>query len=104
MSNISAQNRWWGVTAGAICFVILYGPLADVLIRYYRWKGIEPIRDLVIGLLICYCPDISINILWLQRFQKGFAININSLFDSCGSFGCGILYLQFVHTPIQLDF
>ena len=52
----------------------------------------------------CYCPDIGINILWLQCFQKGFAINTNSLFDSCGSFGRGILYLQFVHTPIQLDF
>jgi hypothetical protein len=50
------------------------------------------------------CPDIGINILWLQRFQKGFAISTNSLFDSCGSFGRGILYLQFVHTPIQLDF
>jgi hypothetical protein len=52
----------------------------------------------------CYCPDIGINILWLLRFQKGFAINTNSLSDNCGCFGCGILYLQFINTPIQLDF
>ena len=57
------------------------------------------------GAVNCHnCPDIGINILWLQRFHKGFAISTNSLFDSCGSFGRGILYLQFVHTPIQLDF
>jgi hypothetical protein len=52
----------------------------------------------------CYCPDIGINILWLQRFQKGFAINTNSLFDSCSCFRRGILYLQFINTPVQLDF
>jgi hypothetical protein len=57
------------------------------------------------GAVNCHnSPYIGINILWSQRFQKGFAINTNSLFDSCGSFGRGILYLQFVHSPIQLDF
>jgi multisubunit Na+/H+ antiporter MnhE subunit len=52
VNNISAKNRWWGVTAGAICFVVLYAPLVDVLIRYYRWKGSMSIPDLIIGLLI----------------------------------------------------
>jgi hypothetical protein len=51
-----------------------------------------------------YCSDIDIHILWLQRFQKGFAINTNILFDNCGGFRCGILYLQFINTSIQLDF
>jgi hypothetical protein len=50
------------------------------------------------------CSDIDIHILWLQRFQKGFAINTNILFDNCSCFGCGILYLQFINTSIQLDF
>ena len=47
------------------------------------------------------CPDIDIHILGIQRFQKRFSINTNILFDNCGGFGCGILYLQFVTTPIQ---
>jgi RsiW-degrading membrane proteinase PrsW (M82 family) len=56
----SAKNRW-GVTAGVICFVILYAPLADVLIRYYRWRGSEPIRDLIIGLLIAVIAPILVS-------------------------------------------
>ena len=59
-----------GVIAGATCFVVLYAPLADVLIRYYRWKGSEPIRDLIIGLLIAVIAPILVSTLFGYTVSK----------------------------------
>jgi len=50
-----------GITAGTICFFVLYAPLVDVLIRYYRWKESMSIQDLIIGLLIAIIAPILIS-------------------------------------------
>jgi type IV secretory pathway TrbL component len=69
MDKTSAKNRRTWIIAGVICFVMLFLPLLDILIRYYQeWK--TSLNDFIIKILIALIASVLISIFFGYSVTK----------------------------------
>ena len=69
MDKTLPENRRIGIIAGTICFIVLYVPLLDVIIRYYQGWPVS-LENFITKLLIAMVATALISIFFGYSMSK----------------------------------